>query len=426
MNKYNRNFNNNTNLRNESEYCYILGNSKIELCFRSDNRNKNNNFFNELGTKVDTLKLDSFSLILSKYTPIDINNNKYELPTNLKSSFLAALINKFNNKFKQEKEFKSIINKKIEQINEIKSSLEKQSFIVLLSQEFTTDSRLIIGLGSHHILETSLTLDYLYGIPIIPSSSIKGSLRAIYFWDFIYKLTNYINESYLKESKYLENIQKIFYEYFLFDFISSKNTSNKQYLDILKNLGTETEFKFVINLVKLFLEDTKLFINQELFFKEINQLRNYLIKIFLLFGTQDFKGLLLFLDSYPTNFENNLFDLDIMNTHYQKYYMSGAAPGDWEEPVPIFFLTTATKVPFKFNILFDEYRAKKLRDYYEYNEYNEFPIELKDIIKNILLEMINNSNDYKNLKEELKSMVNLLLKDVGIGAKTRLGYGAFK
>ena len=42
------------------------------------------------------------------------------------------------------------------------------------SQVFETSSRLIAGLGASNVLETGLTLNPIYGVPMIPASSIKG------------------------------------------------------------------------------------------------------------------------------------------------------------------------------------------------------------------------------------------------------------
>ncbi|MFP3206410.1 MAG: type III-B CRISPR module RAMP protein Cmr6 [Hydrogenobaculum sp.] len=41
-----------------------------------------------------------------------------------------------------------------------------------------TKSRLIVGLGSGSVLEVSIKLHFIYGFPYIPSSAIKGVLRA--------------------------------------------------------------------------------------------------------------------------------------------------------------------------------------------------------------------------------------------------------
>jgi CRISPR-associated protein Cmr6 len=40
------------------------------------------------------------------------------------------------------------------------------------------EDKLIIGLGSASVYETSLTLHHIYGVPYIPGSSIKGSFRS--------------------------------------------------------------------------------------------------------------------------------------------------------------------------------------------------------------------------------------------------------
>jgi CRISPR-associated protein Cmr6 len=40
------------------------------------------------------------------------------------------------------------------------------------------DWRLIIGIGGEHVQETGMTLDHIYGIPVIPESAIKGVVRS--------------------------------------------------------------------------------------------------------------------------------------------------------------------------------------------------------------------------------------------------------
>lgn len=44
--------------------------------------------------------------------------------------------------------------------------------------EATTDSRLIIGLGSTSVIQTGMTLHHLYGFPYLPASGLKGLARA--------------------------------------------------------------------------------------------------------------------------------------------------------------------------------------------------------------------------------------------------------
>lgn len=40
------------------------------------------------------------------------------------------------------------------------------------------DGRLYLGVGEPHVLETNLTLNHSYGVPVIPGSSLKGLARA--------------------------------------------------------------------------------------------------------------------------------------------------------------------------------------------------------------------------------------------------------
>jgi CRISPR-associated protein Cmr6 len=127
------------------------------------------------------------------------------------------------------------------------------------------------------------------------------------------------------------------------------------------------------------------------------------LKYQILFGAQNFKGLLLFLDAYPeVPQDGSLFDLDVMNIHYPKYYSGNEPPGDWQNPNPIFFLTIKEGINFNFHVLFDQYRYTQLSHDYR--------------------ELINQSQ----LVSEVKEILEYALKEFGIGAKTRLGYGLFE
>ncbi len=43
-----------------------------------------------------------------------------------------------------------------------------------LQRDLKTDGRMIVGLGSDNVLETGITLQHTYGVPIIPGSALKG------------------------------------------------------------------------------------------------------------------------------------------------------------------------------------------------------------------------------------------------------------
>ncbi len=95
----------------------------------------------------------------------------------------------------------------------------------------------------------------------------------------------------------------------------------------------------------------------------------------------------MFLDAFPE--EDPKIGLDIMNPHYPKYYSDNEAPSDWQNPVPINFLTVENAT-FNFALALN----KKEKD-----------------------------------RKLLDTAVNWLKKAIqehGVGAKTSVGYGYFK
>ncbi|GMV36327.1 MAG: hypothetical protein AMXMBFR61_08350 [Fimbriimonadales bacterium] len=50
----------------------------------------------------------------------------------------------------------------------------------VLTREVRTLDRVIVGLGSESVLETSITLNRIYGVPILPGSALKGVARSYY------------------------------------------------------------------------------------------------------------------------------------------------------------------------------------------------------------------------------------------------------
>ncbi len=109
-----------------------------------------------------------------------------------------------------------------------------------------------------------------------------------------------------------------------------------------------------------------------------------------IFGTENNKGNVIFMDSYPEDWNFKL-SLDIMNPHYPEYYTGNIAPADWQNPNPIFFLTLQN-VKFRINLIYLE-------------------------------------KDVKNLKigeRTLEEWLKEALQYGGVGAKTALGYGKGK
>lgn len=247
-----------------------------------------------------------------------------------------------------------------DRVNKQKENLKNQNFEIILDDyKLKTASRLVVGLGAGHVLETSLTLHHIFGIPYIPGSALKGVVRMVNFWAIVSKQNK-------KLDKEIQELQEQLYD---------KEISNSDSNDILKHK--------------------------------------------LLFGTQNFKGFLVFLDAYP-EVQNNqqIFELDVMTPHYQGYYTKNQVPGDWENPNPIPFLTVKNGITFCFNVLFDKFRAERILTLKD----NEFPNA--NVAKEIIKEWL--SNNFSNISQDVKVWIEEALTEFGVGAKTRLGYGIFE
>jgi len=289
--------------------------------------------------QIDFRKCENISLALTKFVKTQIIEE-----SRLKRDFLNGFV-KVDYKRDYYRQFVNRINLQIRY-------LEEQGYKIIFAKSLKTCSRLIVGLGSGHALETSMTLHHIFGIPYIPGTALKGVCRMVAFWK-------------LAKEKGLLNNEKV-----LSDF-------------------------------------------QNRFYGSLNGEDRETLKYQLLFGAQDFKGLLLFLDAYPfIPKDGKIFDLDIMNVHYPEYYSSEEKklkpPADSQNPNPIFFLSVRKGVKFCFNVLFDEYRFN-----------NKFTEEQHKGYKETL-------EDIADLKGLVASLLNDALKEFGIGAKTRLGYGIFE
>lgn len=230
-------------------------------------------------------EIDNYYLLFHKFPPFNQKDNKFSIK-GFDSKEYATKLN-------------SIISK---ELNPRRLQLLKelqQSGYTVASRKLEIDGKLSIGLGQPSVYEVSLNLDFIYGIPYIPASSIKGLLLDYY-----------------------------------------KNELND-------NDNTNT-----------------------------------------LFGSEAYRGKLIFLDAYPIN--DIKIDLDIMNPHYDDYYRSKGGtepPNDFLNPIPVIF-PVVTKAVFEFTVI------------------------VKD-------------DNNINLEDVLDNLTNAL-KLYGIGAKTALGYGMFK
>lgn len=140
--------------------------------------------------------------------------------------------------------------------------------------------RLIHGLGGVSVYETGITLHHIYGIPFIPSSSIKGITR------------NWI-------------IQNCFFAK-IKDLESEKAGEDAEKLAMKNDLFTY------------------------LFGADDNALDG-----------KAKRGHITFFDAYPE--QPPVLEPDIINVHYPDYYGKGKAPTDSQNPNPVPFLTIGNK-----------------------------------------------------------------------------------
>jgi CRISPR-associated protein Cmr6 len=99
-------------------------------------------------------------------------------------------------------------------------------------------------------------------------------------------------------------------------------------------------------------------------------------------------GSIVFHEAWPTQWPKLL--VDIVNNHYSDYYQGDEPPGDWQSPVPVYFLAIQPGTAFEFAL--SKRRA-------------EVPDELLQLAQQWL---------------------DGALEQLGCGAKTAAGYGAFR
>ncbi|RKZ00075.1 MAG: type III-B CRISPR module RAMP protein Cmr6 [Candidatus Hydrothermota bacterium] len=110
-----------------------------------------------------------------------------------------------------------------------------------------------------------------------------------------------------------------------------------------------------------------------------------------IFGTQDQKGKVIFMDAYPVEWPNGLFRVDIMNPHYGPYYSNPSEenpPADWYNPVPVPYLTVNTDVIYRF--------------------------------------VLASEKENRDLLNAAVEWLKFALENIGVGAKGNQGYGVFQ
>lgn len=115
---------------------------------------------------------DNLGLIFSKY--VDTwgrdNNGRFKIGN-------GKFINKFDN-LEPTQRAKMLLKALNNKAKNVAQYYQNELGFDVYELDKTTQWRLAAGMGAAHVLETNLSFDFLYGIPVIPGSAIKGMTRA--------------------------------------------------------------------------------------------------------------------------------------------------------------------------------------------------------------------------------------------------------
>jgi len=302
--------------------------------------------------------VDNVSLLLQRFAPFTTSRNSNKLKPSIRHAFGRWRLNE---------QVRKAIKPYARHLGLYIDTVENAGKTFVMK----TSSRLVIGLGDESVYETSVRLLRNYGLPYIPGSVLKGIARAWAIEVLAETLRDRFEGDFFKAARKIEeSLQKGERK----DFSDEKPEDPPEEWDELVNaLGLENATP-----------------------------RDVADGLIGLFGTTKEKGSVVFFDALPVPLEDigekirelprklesgngliDVFDLDIMNPHYGPYYQNGEPPGDWYNPVPVFFLVVREGVPFVFGV------------------------------------------GGKNA-EVAENLLKLALKHHGVGAKTSLGYGRFE
>jgi len=158
--------------------------------------------------KNTTIKVINFYPLIKKDTPNGNDNfdeifQKNILNPKRNKEFKGLDENFVKNLSNNLRNYRNILigNIKSGKIKELLNKIiERQKQITDNTFNLTTQTRLIVGLGSGSVLETSIKLHHIYGVPYIPASAIKGVLRAYRIW----KLAEWNEEKYKEIEKKID------------------------------------------------------------------------------------------------------------------------------------------------------------------------------------------------------------------------------
>lgn len=264
---------------------------KREKTPERNNQNDDRKFiyFKPADTTIETNKIDNFALKYHKFAGYDNKNKKFSFFKTDKGNIVYN-----NTRFSfDEGHLKNV---REELFNSAKILFPDGNLLIKIEAEI--EWRMVIGLGSESVYETSMTLHPIYGFPYIPGQAVKGMVRS---WIIKEKFEGKEQEAY-KDS---EVFCRIFGCPKTYTYIQRDENCRP-----IKENGKEKKETV----------DSKL--------------------------KKDYQGDVFFFDAVPLNTPN--LEVDVMNPHYGPYYTKGKPPADYYNPEPIYFLTVAKGTKFQF------------------------------------------------------------------------------
>lgn len=193
-----------------------------------------------------------------------------------------------------------------------RETVEAAGFNSVPVLQLQTTSRLVVGLGAEHALETAITLDRNSGAPIIPGSALKGVARTFALIGIAQQL-QFSDQQIETALNTLDN------------WLSAERPKRADLNDYgLHELDDERREK-LLDSIGLFR---------------------------LIFGYVGAAGCVIFFHAiYEGN--GNPFEVDVMTPHFSSYYTTAAnrpAPSDDQNPVPVPYLVIKPRQKFWFAV----------------------------------------------------------------------------
>jgi CRISPR-associated protein Cmr6 len=326
-------------------------------------------FLNQDANNNQAGRCQNMRLLMSRYVPEQvINDDDYQVPSQRRGRMDTL---RYQDTWMQDLVSRFDVDMKNRDWKSVQQAIyARWQATTAHSTSFTGEllDRMVIGLGGGGVLETGITLDHVSGLPIIPGSALKGITRAY---------ANYVAAGELAYD--FSGVQP-----------DSQAPTRLQALDDILGESNDARATLLQDYrAKGWLPSDWQMTADDLTGSLIARLYQWA------FGNQASAGALVFYDAVLAGWNTNvrtLFDIDIMNPHYPNYHQKDGKnpPSDNQNPVPIKFLTVSKGVKFGF--------AMGMR------------------------------KGVQPIPEEFDTVLGWYrqgLQELGVGAKTRSGYGMF-